>query len=170
MAPPAPHPNHTTGYIQTIYQPKFTHQQLPARFRISSNFDAKYKKTSKKQFDWGKTKKNVFKNVRAEWIDAVGLTTMGAMSVTVSLNTNGVGLDSTLSTIAAPAAGTGSGVPITNGSSPTNSQSTIGAVTSSPATVGTAPAAAAAAAAITSANNAANNNSGGVLSPVRVDL
>nr|CAH0109249.1 unnamed protein product [Daphnia galeata] len=100
----------------------------------------------------------------------VGLTTMGAMSVTVSLNTNGVGLDSTLSTIAAPAAGTGSGVPITNGSSPTNSQSTIGAVTSSPATVGTAPAAAAAAAAITSANNAANNNSGGVLSPVRVDL
>ena len=108
--------------------------------------------------------------MRAEWIDAVGLTTMGAMSVTVSLNTNGVGLDSTLSTIAAPGTGTGSGAPITNGSSPTNNQSTIGAVTSSPATVGTAPAAAAAAAAITSANNAANNNSGGVLSPVRVDL
>ena len=106
-----------------------------------------------------------------EWIDrrAVGLTTMGAMSVTVSLNTNGVGLDSTLSTIAAPATGPGS-APITNGSSPTNNQTTIGAVTSSPATVGTAPAAAAAAAAITSANNAANNNAGGVLSPVRVDL
>ncbi|XP_046652986.1 potassium voltage-gated channel protein Shaw-like isoform X1 [Daphnia pulicaria] len=100
----------------------------------------------------------------------VGLSTMGAMSVTVSLNTNGVGLDSTLSTIAAPATGPpppGS-APITNGSSPTNNQTTIGAVTSSPATVATAPAAAAAAAAITSA--AANNNTGGVLSPVRVDL
>ncbi|XP_059350673.1 potassium voltage-gated channel protein Shaw-like isoform X2 [Daphnia carinata] len=86
----------------------------------------------------------------------VGLTTVGAMSVTVSLNTNGVGLDSTLSAIAAPATGPGQ-MPITNGSSPTNNQTTIGAVTSSPATVGTAPAAAAAAAAITSANNAANN-------------
>ncbi|KZS19165.1 potassium voltage-gated channel protein Shaw isoform X2 [Daphnia magna] len=84
----------------------------------------------------------------------VGLTTVGAMSVTVSLNTNGVGLDSTLSAVAAPASGP---VPITNGSSPTNNQTTIGAVTSSPATVGTAPAAAAAAAAITSANNAVNN-------------
>ncbi|KAI9560919.1 hypothetical protein GHT06_011874 [Daphnia sinensis] len=98
----------------------------------------------------------------------VGLTTVGAMSVTVSLNTNGVGLDSTLSAIAAPASGPGQ-MPITNGSSPTNNQTTIGAVTSSPATVGTAPAAAAAAAAITSANNAANNV-GVVLSPVRVEL
>lgn len=88
------------------------------------------------------------------------------MSVTVSLNTNGVGLDSTLSAVAAPASGP---VPITNGSSPTNNQTTIGAVTSSPATVGTAPAAAAAAAAITSANNAVNNV-GVVLSPVRVEL
>ena len=80
---------------------------------------------------------------------SVGLTTMGAMSVTVSLNTNGVGLDSTLSAVPVP------GPTAANGSSPT----TIGAVTSSPATVGAAPAVA----------SAASITSAGVLTP-RADL
>jgi hypothetical protein len=170
---------HHTGILtitnQTKHNPPTTSRAVPDFIEFLRKLN-KHPKPPQTQQQQQKTNPILIGGVKNKivwnWIDrrAVGLSTMGAMSVTVSLNTNGVGLDSTLSTIAAPAAAgppPGS-TPITNGSSPTNNQTTIGAVTSSPATVATAPAAAAAAAAITSA--AANNNAGGVLSPVRVDL
>ena len=46
MAPPAPHPNHTTGYIHTIYQPNLPTNNFPrgSGFHRISTLNTKTKK------------------------------------------------------------------------------------------------------------------------------